>query len=154
GAASAVARGEAPRQFASSRLSPKEVAALGEALDEMTGQLTDRAEYISRFATNVSHELKTPLAGIRGAVELLRESWNDMSEAHRHRFLENVEADATRMERLVSGLLQLARIQSSPETAAPIDVVPFFRHVLGRYDGRVRLDTSAAPANLVINADH
>lgn len=154
GAAEEIARGEAPRSFRSSRLSPKEVAALGEALDAMTNQLTDRAAYIAQFATTVSHELKTPLAGIRGAVELLREDWADMTAAQRQRFLENVEADATRMERLVTRLLQLARIQSSPEMAEPIEVAPFFERLLARFDGRVRLDLSSAPEAVVINPDH
>jgi signal transduction histidine kinase len=48
----------------------------------------------------------------------------------------------------------LARIQSSPETAEPIVVAPFFREVLRRYDGRVRLDVAVAPAEVVINPDH
>jgi two-component system sensor histidine kinase ChvG len=154
GAAEAVARGEPLRSFRTSRLGPAEVNALGEALDRMTRQLTDRASYISQFATNLTHELKTPLTGIRGAVELLREDWGEMSQEQRRRFLDNIDADAARMERLATRLLQLARIQSSPETAEPIVVAPFFREVLRRYDGRVRLDVAVAPAEVVINPDH
>jgi len=153
-AAEAIVRGEAPRSFRPSRLGPSEITALGEALDRMTRLLTDRAAYIAQFATNVSHELKTPLTGIRGAVELLREEWDGMSADQRLRFLGNIDADAARMERLVTRLLQLARIQSSPETAEPVEVAPFFRQMLGRYDGRVRLDVAAAPEIVVINPDH
>lgn len=153
-AAEAVARGEPPRSFRTSRIGPAEVNALGEALDRMTRQLTDRASYIAQFATNLTHELKTPLTGIRGAVELLREDWSAMSEAQRGRFLDNIDGDAARMERLASRLLQLARIQSSPESAEPVRVAPFFRDLLARYDGRVRLDLVGAPAEVVINRDH
>jgi signal transduction histidine kinase len=57
----------------------------------------------------VSHEFKTPLAGIRGAIELLDEHGTEMDEAERARFLGNAAADAERLSRLVQRLLDLAR---------------------------------------------
>lgn len=50
---------------------PREVHALGVAIDQLTARLLDRERYIRQFAENVSHELKTPLTSIHGAVELL-----------------------------------------------------------------------------------
>ena len=55
-------------------LAPAELRELSRALDQMISQLSDRAEYISEFATTVSHELKTPITAIRGASELLSSS--------------------------------------------------------------------------------
>ncbi|MEO1175527.1 MAG: histidine kinase dimerization/phospho-acceptor domain-containing protein, partial [Myxococcota bacterium] len=66
---------------------PQEVQELAEAFDTMTQRLQERARYISEFASNVSHELKTPLTGIRGATELLREKWESMGADQRERFL-------------------------------------------------------------------
>ena len=66
--AEAIARGEPPQKFAPGRVVPAEVHALSAALDRMTSQLTDRAAYIATFATTVSHELKTLIASIRGAI--------------------------------------------------------------------------------------
>ncbi|MBI3782457.1 MAG: HAMP domain-containing protein [Deltaproteobacteria bacterium] len=153
-AAEAIARGEPAASLAPSGTVPGEVATLAGALQRMTRQLTDRAEYIEQFASTVSHELKTPLTGIRGAMELLREDWQGMSDAQRQRFLENVDADAARMERLVTRLLQLARIQRSPDAAERIELRVFLSQLMHRYDGRVRLELADAPQSITINPDH
>ena len=153
-AASAIARGEPAPSLVPGGFVPAEVAALGAALERMTGQLTDRAAYIAQFATTVSHELKTPITAIRGAVELLREAWGSMSEAQRERFLANIDADAARMERLVNRLLELARIQAAPEAGSHIALEPFCRDLVARYGGQVHLDMTGAPAGLTMHPDH
>ncbi len=86
-----------------------EVAQLSRAIAEMAAALEQRAAYIDTFASNVSHEFKTPLTSIRGTVELLRDHLDEMTEGERSRFLENLEADAERLGRLVGRLLELAR---------------------------------------------
>jgi signal transduction histidine kinase len=150
-----IARGEPPRSLAPTGFVPAEVATLSTALDRMMTQLTDRAAYIADFAANVSHELKTPITAILGAVELLDESWESMPVEQRQRFLANIEADAKRMERLVTRLLQLARIQSAPEAAESVSVSEFFDNVLARYGEKVRLSSARdTPARIVIHRDH
>jgi two-component system phosphate regulon sensor histidine kinase PhoR len=73
------------------------------------------------FVANVSHELRTPLTAIRGYVEaLLDEDPPDPAEARR--FLEIIERQATRMERLVRDLLRLARLEAGQE---PVERLPF-----------------------------
>ena len=153
-AAEAVARGEPPSAVTVEASAPAELRSLCDAVERMAEQLTDRAQYIAGFATTVSHELKTPVTAIRGAVELLRDEWSDMSEEQRRRFLDNVDADAERMQRLVTRLLELARIQSAPEAAASIEVRPFFALLCQRYGDKVRLSFSDPPPTITINADH
>jgi len=102
------ARGERGAVTALERPMTREVAQLSKSLAGMARTLEERAEYIRTFTSHVSHEFKTPLAAIQGAVELLREH-ADMPEERRRRFLENVAADAKRLERLVARLLELAR---------------------------------------------
>jgi signal transduction histidine kinase len=87
----------------------REVAELSEALTRMARTLEDRADYIRSFAAHVSHEFKTPLTTIRGTVELLQEHFDSMSQQERERFLHNLEAEAERLARLVTRLLDLAR---------------------------------------------
>lgn len=71
-----------------------------------------RVEQVRRdFVTNVSHELRTPLTAIRGYLEALRES-PAPSATTRARFLEIIERQAGRMERLVHDLLRLARLDA------------------------------------------
>ena len=75
----------------------------------MAAAIERRSRYLRDFAHAVSHEFKTPLAGIRGAIELLEDHSDTMSPADRRRFLANADADAGRLTLLVSRLLDLAR---------------------------------------------
>lgn len=74
------------------------------------------------FVSNVSHELKTPLTSVRGAVETLLDLEEDSQDEPsvrntRSRFLEMVRAGTARMEATVEDLLRLARIERAEETA-------------------------------------
>ena len=82
----------------------------------MAAAIDRRSRYLRDFAHAVSHEFKTPLAGIRGALELLGD--HDMTAAERAQFLRNADADAGRLQHLVTRLLELARADMS---AAPAD---------------------------------
>ena len=68
------------------------------------------------FVANVSHELRTPLTAIRGAVDALAD---ETELAARQRFLDIVARHTTRMERLVTDLLRLARLDAGQETLHP-----------------------------------
>ena len=70
-----------------------------------------RLETIRRdFVANVSHELKTPLTIIGGFAETLRDP--DLPEAERLRFLETIDSNTRRMQRIVDDLLDLSRYES------------------------------------------
>jgi len=90
-----------------------EVAHLAETVATMATRLERRIAYIGEFASNVSHEFKTPLATLRGTVELLDDD-PDMPGEQRRRFLENAQRELTRLDRLVGGLLSLARADAPP----------------------------------------
>lgn len=65
------------------------------------------------FTTNVSHELKTPLAAIKAYAETLLLGALD-DPVHRLRFVERISEQTQRLENLIHDLLKLARIQDSP----------------------------------------
>lgn len=98
-----------------------EVRELGESFAAMKERLDARLRYISDFAADVAHEFKSPLTSIRGAAELLEEGAADDLDARR-RFLRNIELDVARLDRLVSRLLELSRIEASSEAMAVIDL--------------------------------
>jgi two-component system phosphate regulon sensor histidine kinase PhoR len=82
-----------------------------------------RADQIRRdFVANVSHELRTPLTAIRGYVEALQEEPTQSDSARR--FLEIVSRHTARMDRLVTDLLRLARLDARQEVLdrAPCDL--------------------------------
>lgn len=80
----------------------------------MADRVERRSRYLRDFAHAVSHEFKTPLAGIRGALELLADHGAEMSAAERSRFIANADADAGRLTALVTRLLELARADMTP----------------------------------------
>lgn len=86
-----------------------EIARLYDNFRAMADRIERRSNYLRDVAAAVSHEFKTPLAGITGAIELLDEHGATMSDAERRRFLANAAADADRLSRLVQRLLDLAR---------------------------------------------
>ncbi|MFK7739262.1 MAG: sensor histidine kinase [Planctomycetota bacterium] len=91
-----------------------------------------RLESLRRdFVTNVSHELKTPLAAIQGFVETLLDD-PDMLAATRHRFLERVAVQTDRLATLVADLLRLSRLDeaSGMLRAEPCDLTTVLRETV------------------------
>lgn len=131
---------------------PAEVAELAEALSTMTARLAGHASDVADFAAALSHELKTPLTSIRGAAELLRDSWTTMSPEQRARFLAHVDDDAERMQRLVTRLLVLARIGAEDSPPEPVDIAAELRSLASRHDG-IELDLEHAPSSYDIAPD-
>ena len=73
------------------------------------------------FVANVSHELRTPLTALMGFIETLRGPARDDAEA-RDRFLDIMEGEAERMNRLVGDLLSLSRVEGE-QRIRPRDTV-------------------------------
>ena len=90
-------------------LEVREIRSLNADFTVMAEAIARRSRYLRDFAASLSHEFKTPLAGIRGGIELLQDHGPGMSKAERARFLTNMEGDAQRLSRLVSRLMELAQ---------------------------------------------
>ena len=89
-----------------------ELGDLARALQELTRRLDEHIRQAERFASDVSHEFKNPLASIRAAAETALQS-EDSSE--RARFLGMLTRDVDRLEGLVSGVRELTRIDAQLE---------------------------------------
>lgn len=98
-----------------------EIGALGQSLEAMTGALADRIDANERFAADVSHEIKNPLASIKSAIESARAASAPEQQA---RMLAIVAQDVQRLDRLVTDIARASRIEA--ETARgdhePIDL--------------------------------
>lgn len=103
--AHAVSRGE---RVTLPRLSGREVRVLGLALEDMRQKLEGK-QYVEHYVLGLTHELKSPLAGIRGAAELIEP---EMPAADQARFLGNIRAQAHRMTDIIDRLLALAKLES------------------------------------------
>ncbi|MDV6033727.1 MAG: PAS domain-containing protein [Phycisphaera sp. RhM] len=75
-----------------------------------------RVEAIRReFIANVSHELKTPLAAIKGYAETVELAIEDDPEAAKH-FIAQIDTQCLRLEDLIADMMRLARAQSGKGT--------------------------------------
>lgn len=86
-----------------------EIRSLFDDFAAMAQSIERRSRYLRDFAASLSHEFKTPLAGIRGGIELLQDHADTMSPAERESFLANMAVDSERLSRLVSRLMKLAQ---------------------------------------------
>ena len=98
-----------------------EIRELSQSFRTMTEELKQRLTYISELSADVAHEFKSPLTSIRGAAELLADGAYSDPEA-RERILHNILLDTARLDRLVSRLLLLSRIEASAEEMTLVDL--------------------------------
>lgn len=110
--ARAVAAGARVEEGRVRRSAVREADELAAAIHSMAATLERRADAIGGFAADVSHEFKTPIAALRGALELLTDHGDAMAPAERARFLAQATEDVARLDRLVRRLLELARAEA------------------------------------------
>lgn len=111
----------------------KEIAQLQIAIADMATNLEQRASYLQQFTRHLSHEFKTPLAGIRGAIEVMQDHAEDMDEVQRMRFLSNVADDADRLNRLTERLLDLSKAEIDTPIAETVDLHSLIENVARPY---------------------
>ena len=144
-------RGEIPDTPATAAV---EIRTLYEDFRAMAQAIARRSGYLRDFAAALSHEFKTPLAGIRGGVEILEDHHATMSEDERRQFLGNIAADTDRLSQLVTRLMDLARADMAmPEAGASTDLTPTVRRVadaLAAPGFRVAADLPAALPRIAV----
>jgi len=99
----------------------REVTRLSRSLDSMRRELEGRP-FVETFAADLSHELKNPVAAIRASAEVLEDSALEEPEQAR-KFVRRIREATARIERLLSELLSLARIEArGAEAFEPVDL--------------------------------
>ncbi|MGS3719819.1 two-component system sensor histidine kinase CreC [Escherichia coli] len=107
-------------------LGSSELRKLAQALESMRVKLEGK-NYIEQYVYALTHELKSPLAAIRGAAEILREGPPPEVVA---RFTDNILTQNARMQALVETLLRQARLENRQEVVLTVvDVAALFRRV-------------------------
>ena len=86
----------------------REIAELAQAFEEMRAALDGR-EQAERYTQALAHEVKAPLAAIRGAAELLDET---MPEEERRIFLANIRGESARIQAIIDRLLELSSLEA------------------------------------------
>jgi two-component system, OmpR family, sensor histidine kinase ChvG len=114
----AARRGPLPAAFPGSSRRD-EIGDLARALEDLTRRLDEHIRLLESFAADVAHEFKNPLASIRTAAEMMDQA---SDAAERDRFRSLMMRDVDRLERLVTGIRDLARIDGQIESD-PLETV-------------------------------
>jgi two-component system sensor histidine kinase BaeS len=115
---------------------PQEAADLAHALNDLAAALATSEGRQREFLLSVSHELRTPLTAIRGYAEALADGV--VAEEGTRRAGQTMLAEAVHLDRLVSDLLALARLEAADFPLAPvrIDLAALVRDAAEAWGGR------------------
>ena len=144
-----------------------EVAALARAFNQMTHDLHQRAAQLEAadrtrrlLLADVSHELMTPLTGMRGYLETLSLHAESLNPETRERYLTIIRDETQRVEHIVGDLLDLSRLEGRGESfdAQDVPIEDLFGRVVARH-GReaeqkgVEIATHIAPGAEIVAGD-
>lgn len=133
---------------------PGEFGELGQALATMRDRLEGK-QYVERYVHALTHELKSPLAAIRGSAELVESGGEAMPAADRARFLTTIRAQGDRMAEMVDKMLALAAVEHRQriEQPQPVDLRAIVDEALGhvqpKFDRRGLVARVAGAAGVV-----
>ncbi|QWF15418.1 two-component system sensor histidine kinase CreC [Lysobacter capsici] len=97
-----------------------EFGELGRALETMRTRLEGK-QYVEQYVHTLTHEMKSPLAAIRGSAELLESPPGDgtMADADRARFAGSIRGQAERLAQMIDKLLALAAVEHRQRLEKP-----------------------------------
>jgi two-component system OmpR family sensor kinase len=144
-----------------------EVSELARTFNRMAADLDSRAQALSasdrtrrQLLADVSHELMTPLAAIRGYVETLGMPEVPIDEGTRRRYLGIVEQETHKLEAIIGDLLDLARLEGGGETLRPeaVPVTDLFGRVADRHEPTLKerditMDLQVSPGTPLVWGD-
>ena len=91
-----------------------EIGELAGALDRLTEKLREHISFIESFASDISHELKNPIASIRSSAEIVADTLGPDND-ETGKFLTIIQREASRMERLISAVRDITSIDARME---------------------------------------
>ncbi|MBI4271434.1 MAG: HAMP domain-containing protein [Candidatus Rokubacteria bacterium] len=137
-----------------------EIGRLAESFNTMAGRLRRMEETKKEFFATVSHELRSPLTSIRGAVDLLRERVPGPLTTNQGKLVDIVGQSADRLLRLVNQILEVSRLRAGlmPLARAPVDLDRVLTAALNELrlqadEARVRLECERVGADFTITGD-
>jgi len=126
-----------------------EIGNLSRSLNEMTSKLYNRIDLAERFASDLTHEIRNPLASLKGASELLN---NTSDNLKREKLLKIVSNDVDRIERLITDYSQVLKDEASQSRSIPkdFDLVSVIESVIEDFN----TDTKTMDKNISIRFEN
>ena len=120
-----------------------EIGNLSNSLSDMTNKLYQRIELAERFASDLTHEIRNPLASLKGASDLLNLTKDEKQKVKLLKILSN---DVERIERLITDYSQVLKDEASQSRAVPknFDLVRLIESIIEDFN----LDTINQKKNI------
>lgn len=112
-----------------------ELKRLAQALEHLRTEL-DGKTHVERVTQLLAHELKSPIAAVRGAAELLEDEHDPV---RRERLESNIHQEALRLQKIVEGVLELARAENRdhPPSRESLDFVSLLNEAVSLRQSRI-----------------
>ncbi len=132
----------------------KDLAPLADSFNSMVDALSERISRDARFASDVSHELRSPLTTLSTSLDVLIGRKEEMSPRSRAA-LDLLAADLLRFQRLVEDLLEISRFDAGVAEleVEEVDLRELVRHAVGRMAADVPIRTEAGPGSATVLGD-
>jgi len=126
-----------------------EIGNLSKSLTDMTNKLYQRIELAERFASDLTHEIRNPLASLKGASDLLNQTKDDNQKIKLLKILSN---DVERIERLITDYSQVLKDEASQSRAIAknFDLLQLIDSIIEDFN----LDTVNQKKNIKFNFDN
>jgi two-component system sensor histidine kinase MtrB len=127
---------------------------LTSSFNEMAAALEERIERDARFASDVSHELRSPLMTLSASMEVLKTRRDAFDDRARSAF-DLLDADVNRFQHLVDDLLEISRFDSGSHFLDPdlVEATEVTLHAVGAWGGAVPVSYDPAAEGALIYAD-
>ena len=147
-AAAAIAKGALDIRLVSPP--DRDLAPLADSFNSMVDALSDRIQKDARFASDVSHELRSPLTTLSTSLDVLRARRSELSERSQAA-LDLLDADVQRFQRMVEDLLEISRFDAGVAEleVEEVDVRELVRHALAGRVVPLSVDDGAEPATVL-----
>jgi PAS domain S-box-containing protein len=109
-------------------------------------KIEERNRDLNEFTYMISHDLKAPIVTLRGMLELVREECTRVSLEHAIEPLAYMQKAVVRLEQLVGGVLELARVSTTDRALEPVALQGVVCEVVE--DFRLQIDQSDAVVNI------